>query len=764
MGIDSLDDVLQSRVQGGPVLTRVWRFGSFTAGVFTTRSLIVLLLLAFASIGLVGRPAGPSAGTAAERNVLILESFTVGDRAEAVDHLELSLRSHVPAPVNFHLEYLESLRFRNPAFEDGAVDTLRRDYGGRKVDLVVADFYPALVFAIKHRSEIFPTVPIVFVGVSTVRLDGQNLGPGVTGISTINYTRGTLSLALRLHPGTRNVAVVSGDSDFERYWVGKTDEEIRLHADTLQEINLVGIPASQLLQRIATLPPQTIVLFEMLPSAASEPAMATYDLLEEIARHAPTYCPANYCLGHGVVGGSYVDAAEVGVKAGEIGARLMAGEKPESIPVVTETSETPFVDWRQLERWHISEAALPSGTVVRYRPPSVWGLYRGYILAAAAVVFLQALLIVGLLWQRLRKRKAEAALRENEERLRVMADAAPSLIWTSDADGTVIYQNEERLDFSTLSAGMALGEKWKRYIHPDDLAGVLEANARAYESRSGFSKEYRLRRRDGVYRWMFDMAVPRVSPEGTFLGFIGSAIDVTDQKLAQDALEQLSGKLIEAQEKERSRIAKELNDDIGQRLALLGVELERANSASDISNSRRDARFMDIRQHCAAIASDVQALSHELHSSKLDYLGLVAATRSFCAEFSKLKNVDVEFTDEDVPYPLPKDVSLCLFRVTQEALHNALKHSEARHFTVSLRGTPEQVRLEVKDQGVGFDAEAASQRSGLGLLSMQERVHLVKGTFSIESKPQQGTSVVASVPLGGNIGAAQAASNGEVAS
>ncbi len=726
----------------------------------TARSFVILSLLVLALTSPVSLPALTSPKAAPEKNVLILESFTVGDRADAVEHLESSLRSRVSTPVNFHIEYLESLRFRNPAFEDGAVATLRRDYGAQKLDLVVADVYPALQFAINHRNELFPGVPIVFMGVSAVRIEGRNLGPGVTGFSTMNYIRGTLSLALRLHPGTRNVAVVSGDSDFERYWVGKTDEEIRLRADTLQEIDLVGLPAHELIERISTLPPHTVVLFEMLPSASLQPAIGFFDLLEEIAHYAPTYCPANHCLGHGVVGGSYIDSSEVAVKTGEMGARIIAGEKAESIPMNTETSEVSHVDWRQLQRWHIPESALPSGTVISYRQPAVWDLYWKYIVPAAGLIFLQALLIVGLLWQRFRKQKVEAALRENEERLRVMADAAPSLIWTSDVDGNVTYQNEERLDFSTLSAGMALGEKWKRYIHPDDLASVLEANASAYKNRSGFSKEYRLRRRDGVYRWMFDLAVPRVGPDGAFLGFIGSAIDVTDQKLAQDALEKLSGKLIEAQEKERARIARKLHDDICQRLALLSLDLERASCASDVSNSRRGARIMDVRQRCAEIASDVQALSHELHSSKLDYLGLVAATRSFCAEFSRLKNVVVAFSDENVPYPLPKDVSLCLFRITQEALHNALKHSGTKHFAVSLQGTPQQVRLEVKDQGVGFDAADTGQM-GLGLVSMQERVHLVKGGFRIESKPNQGTSIVATVPLDA---AAQAPSGSEVAS
>ncbi len=565
------------------------------------------------------------------------------------------------------------------------------------------------------------------MGVPGPRIQGQNLGQGVTGVIIPNYVRGTLNLALRLHADTRNVVVVSGDSKFEKYWLEAAGTEIRLHDPTLQELELVGLSAAQLMERISALPPHTIVLFQLLPSASSQPAVGPYELLEEIARTAPTYCPANFCLGHGAVGGSYVDSSEQGGRAAALAARVLAGEKAENILIEPAASEIATVDWRQLQHWHISEAALPKGSVVLFRQRLAWQPYWRYVAGACALIALQAFLILGLLWERLRKRRAEAALRDNEERLRLMADTSPSLIWTSDKDGMVTFQNNKWLDFSTSTSDAAIGQKWTRYIHPEDLAGVLEANARAHEERSGFSKEYRLRRRDGVYRWMFDLAVPRISPEGTFLGFIGSAIDTTDQKLAQEGLETLSGKLIEAQEQERARIARELHDDICQRLALLSLELERS-SGSEMSSSSRNARMMDVRERCTEIAKDVQALSHELHSSKLDYLGVVAATRSFCAEFSKVKDVNVVFSEEDVPYPLPKDISLCLFRVTQEALHNAFKHSGLNDFTVSLKGEGEQVRLEVRDRGSGFDAKsrypltsargfvAGAGRTGLGLV------------------------------------------------
>ncbi len=315
-----------------------------------------------------------------------------------------------------------------------------------------------------------------------------------------------------------------------------------------------------------------------------------------------------------------------------------------------------------------------------------------------------------------------------------------------DTHGRIIYLNEQRLAFTGPDPDAGYGDTWIAFIHPDDIKGVLDALWQALRDQRPFSKEYRLHRNDGVYRWMFDVASPRVNGDGSFAGFIGSAIDVTDQKLAQQALENVSGQLIEAQEKERTRIARDLHDDICQRLALLSMELEQAKRVPAGSSSNADD-LEAIRRHCSEIAGDVQSLSHELHSSKLDHLGVVAAVRAFCREFAKQHNVVIDFTDQNVPPRLPKDISLCLFRVAQEALHNAVKYSGTDKFTVDLSAIPGEVRLQVTDAGKGFNIEAAKKNPGLGLVSMQERVNLVHGRFAIESKPGRGTKILAFVPL-----------------
>jgi PAS domain S-box-containing protein len=368
-----------------------------------------------------------------------------------------------------------------------------------------------------------------------------------------------------------------------------------------------------------------------------------------------------------------------------------------------------------------------------------------FMVPVLVLVVFQAILIAGLLWQRARSRKAALHLLESEQRFRLIADTAPALVGMCDKNGDVTYLNDRRIDFTGRDLKGGLGDVWSAFIHPDDVQSVRAANAWGLQQQKGFTKEYRLRRRDGVYRWMLDIAAPRVSGNGLFAGFIGSAADITDQKVAREALERIGGKLIEAQEEERTRIARELHDDICQRLALLSMELEQANRGPNGSSG--SLKIQEIRRHCAEIAGDVQALSHKLHSSKLEYLGLVAAIRSFCREFCQQHDVWVQFDDEDVPSSLPRDISLSIFRVTQEALQNALKYSGVQQFSVNLRGSAGQIQLEVSDQGVGFDVETAMRDKGLGLVSMQERIHLVHGIFVIETTVNGGTRILARVPV-----------------
>lgn len=217
--------------------------------------------------------------------------------------------------------------------------------------------------------------------------------------------------------------------------------------------------------------------------------------------------------------------------------------------------------------------------------------------------------------------------------------------------------------------------------------------------------------------------------------------------MAEEAISSVNRKLVDAEERERNRIARDLHDDISQRLAILTTELEQVRQDIPDSATELQSSVAAVQSQISTIASDVQTISHALHSSNLEYLGIDAAMRGFCMELAQQRKVEIDFKSKDLPVPLSPEISLCLFRVLQEALHNSAKHSRALQFKVELFGTSEAIHLAVHDSGIGFDPQAAMRGRGLGLTSMKERLKLVKGRFSINSHPGTGTTIHAWVPV-----------------
>jgi PAS domain S-box-containing protein len=345
------------------------------------------------------------------------------------------------------------------------------------------------------------------------------------------------------------------------------------------------------------------------------------------------------------------------------------------------------------------------------------------------------------------QKHAAHALRESEERFRVVANSAPVLIWMSGTDMRRTFLNQRWLDFTGHAMDEEIGEGWASGIHPQDLDRCLETYSTAFKAQTNFSVEYRLRRFDGEYRWMVDCGVPRYEAEGTFCGYIGSCLDFTDRKLSENALLDMSGRLITAHEEERTRIARELHDDLSQRMALVQIGIEQMSL--DSPNLSRDAkvRLKDITRAATEISSDIHHLSHQLHPSKLDTLGLVAAVGGYCREFSEQHVFRVHFVHHDVPHHIPKDVTLCAYRIVQESLRNVMKHSGCQEASVELTGDPSRIELCVSDSGTGFDLESVRGKTGLGLISMSERLRLVGGELRIESQTGRGTKVHVLVPL-----------------
>ncbi|MGD0646553.1 MAG: PAS domain S-box protein [Acidobacteriaceae bacterium] len=343
----------------------------------------------------------------------------------------------------------------------------------------------------------------------------------------------------------------------------------------------------------------------------------------------------------------------------------------------------------------------------------------------------------------------EETLRESKARFLKLAKQSRTTHWEVDPRGLFTYVSDVSEATWGYRRDEIVGRMYFYDLHPEEGRDAFKAaNFAIMAQKQEFQDVvHAVKRKDGRLGWGSVNGIPVLNADGTLRCYRGSCTDITERKLAEEAVSGISRKLIEAHEQERCRIGRELHDDIVQRLALLAVQLDRVQEHIPDSAPELNRQICDLRNQASEITNDVQSLSHELHSLKQEYLGIVGATRNFCREFGERQKVKVDFQSHDVPDTLPTELFLPLFRVLQEALHNATKHSGVRSFEVKLLGSSEEIQLTVRDLGAGFDLEAAMKCTGLGLTSMKERLRLVGGELSIRSQRARGTTIHARVPL-----------------
>jgi PAS domain S-box-containing protein len=354
---------------------------------------------------------------------------------------------------------------------------------------------------------------------------------------------------------------------------------------------------------------------------------------------------------------------------------------------------------------------------------------------------------------------AETSLRQREADLSEAQRLAKVGSWQWEPQADVVTWSRELYLIAGRDPNLpAVSYKEHSTLYTAESWGRLrQAVEEALLTGKPYELDLEMIRADGTRRWLIGRGEARRDASGRVVQLRGTVQDITDRKNANDALASWGRRLIEAQEQERTRVARDLHDHISQRVALLAIQLEQLKADIPSPTVEFLSQMDEIRTQTSLMAAEVQTLSHGLHSPKLEYLGLVAAMKDFCAEFSARQKVKASFTHKDVPRTVPKEISLCLFRVLQEALQNALKHSGVRRFEVRLRGASDLIELTVRDSGAGFDPKTAMTNWGLGLVSMHERLQLVQGELSIESQPKRGTRIHASVPLSASRDAMRAA-------
>lgn len=631
------------------------------AGSSATRGVVLLVCL----VGLLAFLTAPVGAQEVPKKVLIFSSDDQFLPAIVLINkaIRTTMKERSSAHIQFFYEAQDSFRIPNEKYEPHLVELLRRKYEGEKVDLIYVLGPPALRFLVNHQNELFSGTPIVYMVIDQRRVMDLKLGPNITGVSGRAELKPTLDLALTLQPETQRVVIVAGTASSDQGLLEMSREEFREYQGKVEFIYLVGLSTEELKNRLATLPPRSIIFYLSVSSDNSTRIFTNPEVLAQLATsaNAPIYAASQIHMANGIVGGRLIDFEALGTQAAEMGLRILAGESPQNIPHQTIPSTSMF-DWRQLRRWAIDENRLPPGSVVQFRELSFWELYKWRVIGAVSLIILQALLIIGLLIHRARRRRAEEAskasetryrnvvetqtelicrflpdttltfvndaycrhfgrtreeligikyaqlipehdreaalshvaslienprtetyehevilvngargwqqwvdhvvqgstgheielqgigrditerhraeenLRSSELRFRIMADSAPVMIWIAGPDKLCSYFNQGWLTFTGRTLDQELGNGWTESVYRDDYMHCLDTYEAAFERREPFKMEYRLRRADGQFRWVYDNGMPRFSSDGEFQGYIGSCIDISDRREAEEAL------------------------------------------------------------------------------------------------------------------------------------------------------------------------------------------------------------------------------------
>ena len=339
------------------------------------------------------------------------------------------------------------------------------------------------------------------------------------------------------------------------------------------------------------------------------------------------------------------------------------------------------------------------------------------------------------------------ALRRTEERLRVLLEKTHILPWEADFP-TARFTSVGAQAVSMLGYPIEdwyQPDFWPVHLHPDDRERATRESDKLSKTCDNYELEYRMIAKDHREVW-FHSLVSVIREKGKPKTVRGFSIDVTASRQTEAELRDLSGRLIAAQEEERSRVARELHDGLNQRMALLSIELEQLQPGIEKPRAMK-RRLHKLRDQVQEISADIHRLSYKLHPSKLDHLGLSAAINSLCKELTDSGKLKVDLQHKCLRSDLPKDVTLCVFRIAQEALRNCSRHSGAHSAQVFLEQTRNAIRLSVSDNGRGFDPDSDQVKKGLGFISMKERLRLVDGELQIYSEPSRGTRIEVRVPL-----------------
>jgi PAS domain S-box-containing protein len=725
------------------------------------RSVLAILGLFMSQASPAGLPPGPL-------QVLVMHWYDRGYTPnDAFDKTLLTtLQAATPGGIEYYSEYLETNRFPGDDQARLLSEYLRQKYAGKRLDAIITATEPTADFLLNYRHRLFPGVPLVFATDRPLPIADLPKA-GVTGFTYGKTYAKTLNLALKLHPGTKRLFVISGTRNHDKSVESVVRDDLRADQSTVPIDYLTDLAPGELTDRIRTLPKHSLILYvwQQVLDAQGR-LLEAQDVLTLVARAAkvPIYGRSFTMIGHGIVGGYVWTQEGVAAKLADITLRIASGTRPEDIPA-EQAPSTPMFDWRELQRWGIDEDSLPPGSVIQFRELTMWQQYKWRIVAAIGVVVFQTLLIGALLLHRRRAQAAQRVILESEERFRNMADTAPTMIWVCDRDQRCTFLNRAWLAFSGRGLEQALGAGWNEAVHPDDQERFFRTRASAFAALAPFQMEYRSRRADGEYRYLLCTGVPRFQKDAVFAGYIGSCLDISDLKQAQEKA--LAGQKLELMGMLANGVAHDFNNLLGGIVALTELAL------SELDENR------DVREELSQI-STAAGLGAKIVRELMTFGGkdTPALGPVDCAELimemshvlkvSVSKSVVLE-TELAAGLGTVHGNSAQLQQLIMNLVVNASQAIGDRRGTICVRATtstPEQrtefehagelpdgeyVQIEVSDTGQGMDDEVKSRifdpffstkpmGRGLGLSVVQGVVRSHGGVIDVVSAPGCGAT------------------------
>lgn len=710
------------------------------------------------------------------KRVLILHSF--GQQVEPFRTVaeafrtELSLRS--PNPIAFYEGSLETARFSEGDIDRPFADYLRALSLNQPPDLVVPIGAPAFRFVERHREDLFSDISVLVAGIESRHLNGVDLGPHATAVTFSLDLLGFIEDILRLLPGTNRMSVVIGDSPLDRFWVEEMRQAWQPFNGRIEFTWFNDLTLAAMRQSVEAMPPHSAVVFALNDFNASglpnEPG-AVLDALTK-ATNAPIFGFFEPELGHGVVGGRLTDVRGLGVRSADMAMRILNGEPPESIPAYAAPPPVPQFDWTQLERWHIDASRLPPDSVIRNRQPSVWRVYRWRVVAAGALVALEAMLILLLMRNRERLQATRADLVKNQENVRLAARAARLGFWTLDLDRDHLWITDEGRELFGWDKTEPLGfGSFLATLRPEDREPTLRAVRRALDGGEDFEAEHLIVLKDGSERWMSTRGSAHQKGTEQPVTLSGVSMDITTRKQAvreaQDLRRELSHS---ARVSLLGQFTASLAHELGQPLGAIrrnadAAELFLKNTPPDLEEIR--AILSDVHKDCERAAMVIDRLRtmlrrREIEIQPLVWSELVHEAVSIVRSDAQARGIMLEI---ETPLGLPRlmgdrvHVQQVLINLIANAMDAIDEDSMGdRRVTVSAHTENGNLECAVSDTGPGipphrlqaiFDPFVTTKPNGMGmgLPICQTIVETLGGRLWAENQARHGAIFRFSLPI-----------------